>query len=131
MPVPDRSTRRPRRLLRDLTFESVLDAILDGTLHPGERLFEDDIAAWLGVSKTPVKEALARLATQGLVDHPVQLVGGVARHPVQGVQPAVGDEVGVHVDEAGQQRPVVHRHLAALGQLARERLEAEHATLLD
>jgi len=68
MPVPDRSTRRPRRLLRDLTFESVLDAILDGTLHPGERLFEDDIAAWLGVSKTPVKEALARLATQGLVD---------------------------------------------------------------
>ncbi|GAA0964253.1 GntR family transcriptional regulator [Frigoribacterium faeni] len=68
MPVPDRPTRHPRRLLRDLTFESLLTAILDGTLQPGERLFEDDIAAWLGVSKTPVKEALARLATHGLVD---------------------------------------------------------------
>ncbi|MET4064092.1 DNA-binding GntR family transcriptional regulator [Frigoribacterium sp. PvP120] len=68
MPVPERPTRGPRRLLRDLTFESVLGAIVDGTLRPGERLFEDDIATWLGVSKTPVKEALARLANQGLVE---------------------------------------------------------------
>jgi DNA-binding GntR family transcriptional regulator len=68
MPVPERPSRGPRRLLRDLTFESVLGAIVDGTLRPGERLFEDDIATWLGVSKTPVKEALARLANQGLVE---------------------------------------------------------------
>ena len=67
MPVPDRPARGPRRLLRDLTFDSVLGAITDGTLRPGERLLEDDVATWLGVSKTPVKEALARLATQGLV----------------------------------------------------------------
>lgn len=68
MPVPERPSRGPRRLLRDLTFESVLGAIVDGTLRPGERIFEDDVAAWLGVSKTPVKEALARLAAQGLVE---------------------------------------------------------------
>ena len=65
--MPAYATRHPRRLLRDLTFETIRDAIVDGTLTPGERLFEDDLAAWLGVSKTPVKEALARLSAQGLV----------------------------------------------------------------
>lgn len=65
--MPTYATRHPRRLLRDLTFETIRDAIVDGTLTPGERLFEDDLAAWLGVSKTPVKEALARLSAQDLV----------------------------------------------------------------
>jgi DNA-binding GntR family transcriptional regulator len=67
MPVPAYAARHPRRLLRDVTFETIRDAIVDGTLSPGERLFEDDLAAWLGVSKTPVKEALARLSAQDLV----------------------------------------------------------------
>jgi DNA-binding GntR family transcriptional regulator len=67
MPVPVYAARHPRRLLRDLTFETIRDAIVDGTLTPGERLFEDDLAVWLGVSKTPVKESLARLSAQGLV----------------------------------------------------------------
>lgn len=67
MPVPVHAARHPRRLLRDLTYETIRDAILDGTLNPGERLFEDDLAAWLGVSKTPVKEALARLSAHELV----------------------------------------------------------------
>lgn len=43
-------------------------AIVRGELAPGERLTEDEIAAWLGVSRTPVREALARLAALGLVD---------------------------------------------------------------
>ncbi|TWX38367.1 GntR family transcriptional regulator [Frigoribacterium sp. ACAM 257] len=67
MPVPVFPARHPRRLLRDLTFETIRDAIVDGTLTPGERLFEDDLATWLGVSKTPVKEALARLSSHDLV----------------------------------------------------------------
>ena len=68
MPVPVYTARHPRRLLRDLTFETIRDAHVDGTLLPGERLFEDDLARWLGVSKTPVKEALARLSAQDLVE---------------------------------------------------------------
>ncbi len=67
MPVPVYAARHPRRLLRDLTFDTIRDAIVDGTLTPGERLFEDDLATWLGVSKTPVKEALARLSSHDLV----------------------------------------------------------------
>jgi DNA-binding GntR family transcriptional regulator len=43
-------------------------AILDGELAAGARLGEADLAARLGVSRTPVREALSRLAAEGLVD---------------------------------------------------------------
>ena len=69
MPVPDHPVHRPaRRLLRDLTYDRLLEAILDGDFVPGERLYDDELARWLQVSKTPVKEAVARLADQGLVE---------------------------------------------------------------
>jgi DNA-binding GntR family transcriptional regulator len=45
----------------------IRDAIVDGTLAPGERLNDADLADWLGVSRTPVREALARLEQTGLV----------------------------------------------------------------
>ncbi|WP_239090461.1 GntR family transcriptional regulator [Asanoa iriomotensis] len=54
-------------LLRDNAFHSIRDAIVDGTLVPGERLNDADLARWLGVSRTPVREALARLEEAGLV----------------------------------------------------------------
>ena len=69
MPVPKPSdTTNPRRLLRDIVFDQMRDAILDGTLQPGERLNDDDLVAWLGVSRTPVREAIAKLHAAGLVD---------------------------------------------------------------
>ncbi|MCP2263268.1 DNA-binding transcriptional regulator, GntR family [Promicromonospora thailandica] len=40
---------------------------MDGTLAPGEQLRDGDLATWLGVSRTPVREALLRLAEAGLV----------------------------------------------------------------
>jgi DNA-binding GntR family transcriptional regulator len=40
---------------------------VDGTLAPGERLNDGDLAMWLGVSRTPVREALTRLEEAGLV----------------------------------------------------------------
>jgi DNA-binding GntR family transcriptional regulator len=43
------------------------NAIVSGELEPGERLTEDELAAWLGISRTPVREALGRLAAAGLV----------------------------------------------------------------
>lgn len=69
MPVPANGARPPaRRLLRDVTYDRLLEAILDGHFAPGERLYDDLLADWLQVSKTPVKEAVARLADQGLVE---------------------------------------------------------------
>jgi DNA-binding GntR family transcriptional regulator len=43
------------------------EAIRDGRLEPGARLTEVDLAEWLGASRTPVREALARLEAEGLV----------------------------------------------------------------
>lgn len=66
MPVPH-SPALDRSLLRDEVFERLRDAIVDGTLAPGEQLRDGDLATWLGVSRTPIREALQRLAHAGLV----------------------------------------------------------------
>lgn len=50
------------------TYETLRDMIVAFELPPGERLVEKDLAARLGVSKTPVREALAMLEAEGLVE---------------------------------------------------------------
>ena len=50
------------------TYETLRDMIVSFDLPPGERLVEKDLAARLGVSKTPVREALALLEADGLVE---------------------------------------------------------------
>lgn len=55
------------RSLRDLAYDEIRDAILTGTLAPGHRIKERDVAAQMGISTTPVKEALRRLEQEGLV----------------------------------------------------------------
>lgn len=68
MPVPAVSAQAPLRvLLRDDVYTRLRDAIVDGTLVPGERLRDHELAAWLGVSRTPVREALLKLGQAGLV----------------------------------------------------------------
>ena len=67
MPVPSARGLVARSLLRDDAYRAIRDAIVDGTLAPGERLNDSDLTDWLGVSRTPVREALARLERAGLV----------------------------------------------------------------
>jgi DNA-binding GntR family transcriptional regulator len=67
MPVPPGRGLVSRSLLREDAYRAVRDAIVDGTLAPGERLNDNDLVEWLGVSRTPVREALARLERAGLV----------------------------------------------------------------
>ncbi|UYK39861.1 GntR family transcriptional regulator [Microbacterium terricola] len=55
-------------VLGDEVYERLAAAILDGTLPAGERLRDQDLAAMLGVSRTPVREALQRLVRAGLVE---------------------------------------------------------------
>lgn len=53
--------------LRDVVFENIRGAIMDGTLKPGERLMEIQLAELLGVSRTPIREAIRKLELEGLV----------------------------------------------------------------
>ena len=53
--------------LRDVVFENLIEAILEGKLEPGQRLMEVQLAEQLGVSRTPVREAIRKLELEGLV----------------------------------------------------------------
>ena len=53
--------------LRDVVFNTLRQAILKGELKPGERLMEIQLANKLGVSRTPVREAIRKLELEGLV----------------------------------------------------------------
>ncbi len=55
--------------IRDSVFSTLRSAILDGKLEPGERLVERDIAEKLGISRTPVREAIRKLELERLVTH--------------------------------------------------------------
>src|SRR5262245_32812822 len=57
----------------EFVYDSLRDAISDGRIAPGERVREEEVARNLGVSRTPVREALQRLQQRGL------LVLGVGR----------------------------------------------------
>lgn len=46
----------------------MLAALRDGTLQHGERLNDDELVQWLGVSRTPIREAIAKLVDIGLVE---------------------------------------------------------------
>lgn len=70
MPVPiSAQIELPRRsLLRDTVRDKIRDAIMDGTLAPGEVLNDKDLQVWLGVSRTPIRDALNELTKAGLVE---------------------------------------------------------------
>jgi DNA-binding GntR family transcriptional regulator len=54
--------------LAEKTYQVLKDRILKRDLSPGERVSVDEVARALGVSRTPVNEALKRLASEGLID---------------------------------------------------------------
>ncbi|MHA7268489.1 GntR family transcriptional regulator [Arthrobacter sp. HLT1-20] len=67
MPTPLPHGIHKRSLLRDDVYDSIRNAIVDGTFAPGERLKDPELESWLGVSRTPIREALLRLERAGLV----------------------------------------------------------------
>lgn len=52
---------------REKVYEHIKSSILSGRLHPGEKLKEEFLAETLGVSRTPVREALHKLESEGLI----------------------------------------------------------------
>lgn len=56
-----------RRSLATDAYDRLRDSIVRGELRPNQRLVETEVAEWLKVSRTPLREALARLASDGMV----------------------------------------------------------------
>lgn len=79
--------RVPGLSRREQVADILRDAITQGRLRPGDRLIETDLAAELGTSRAPVREALRQLAEQGLV----------ASYPYRG-----SEVLGVSQDEVEQ-----------------------------
>jgi DNA-binding GntR family transcriptional regulator len=68
MPVPEEHGCVDRPLLRDSAYAALCDAIVGGTLSPGERIHDAQLCRWLGLSRTPIREALSRLEEEGLIE---------------------------------------------------------------
>lgn len=51
----------------DLAYRRLFESIEDGTIKPGGRLREVELSEWLGSSRTPIREALGRLESEGLI----------------------------------------------------------------
>ena len=60
--------RITRRTLHDEVLERVRDMIIEGRLEPGQRINEGLVGAQLGVSRTPLREAIKILATEGMLE---------------------------------------------------------------
>jgi len=79
---PDKVARKPqRRVLTDEVYEAVKALLMDHEIQPGSRINIDGLARQLDVSPTPVREALARLESDGLVGKRA-LVGYTASPPI-------------------------------------------------
>ncbi|MFF2330258.1 MULTISPECIES: GntR family transcriptional regulator [unclassified Streptomyces] len=83
------ATRLPEvKSKADLAYDSLRDAIVSGYVRPGERINMDEVARNLGVSKIPIREAIKRLESEGLVTsrvHSGVVVAHVDKTEMRGV----------------------------------------------
>ena len=63
----------------DTAYEKLFHAIEIGEIEPGERLLEIELAKRFGVSRTPIREAIRKLESEGIIQH-LPRVGAVVRH---------------------------------------------------
>lgn len=68
MGVQIRPIGRSDTTLADLAYQRISEAMLSGMLEPGSRLVMDQLAEQLDISRTPVRDALARLEREGMVE---------------------------------------------------------------
>ena len=85
--------------LRDVVFQTLRQAILRGELEPGERLMEIHLANRLGVSRTPIREAIRKLELEGLVVMIPRRRDGLRADYAGAFEAAGGGGPGVHEAE--------------------------------
>ncbi|KMY55379.1 GntR family transcriptional regulator [Bacillus sp. FJAT-27231] len=67
MPIPTDHSKPVRKTAKESAFNQLQQWIIDGTLQPGEKLNDKELAEALGVSRTPIRESLQLLEAQGFV----------------------------------------------------------------
>lgn len=67
MPIPADHLKPIRKSAKESAFNQLQQWIIDGTLRPGEKLNDSELAEALGVSRTPIRESLQLLEAQGFV----------------------------------------------------------------
>lgn len=67
MPIPITHVKPKRQNAKENAFDQLQQWIIDGTLQPGEKLVDVELASALGVSRTPIRESLQLLEVQGFV----------------------------------------------------------------
>lgn len=71
--------------LAEQAYQAIRNAILEGQLEPGQRIPELELCSWLKVSRTPIREALRRLQSDGMVVHAPGGGLSVAQHDLRAV----------------------------------------------
>ena len=102
-------------LLGDMAYQAVLEAITTNQMKPGDRLSEYMVADWLKISRTPAREGLRRLESEGLL----------TAHPRRGLVVATLDEAAIY--ELYSAREVIESTVAAMA--ARFATDAEISSL--
>jgi DNA-binding GntR family transcriptional regulator len=67
LPAPGRRNAPQYASRSELVYHKLREAIARGELRPGQRVMEVEVAEWLDVSRTPVREALHRLESEGML----------------------------------------------------------------
>ncbi len=67
MPIPDRKEDKLRASAKEVVYETIKKWIIEGTLRPGEKLLDGEMADYFSVSRTPVREAFQLLEEQKLI----------------------------------------------------------------
>ena len=68
MPIPQKAPEQMPKTIRERVYSELRKWIIDGTLKPGEKISDQDLAVYFSTSRTPVREAIQLLADQKLVE---------------------------------------------------------------
>lgn len=112
---PVTKPRKPNVSLGDTAYQAIRDAITSNKMKPGDRVSEYMVADWLDISRTPAREGLRRLESEGLL----------TSHAKRGLVVADFDEAAVH--ELYAAREILEGMIA--GMAARFATDAEISSL--